>query len=141
MIIGMPAVSTRTGTVSAGKRRCEKPPMRYRLTLWAVVLCASCSSDSRGPLALLGAPSRTMSVAVNQELRIKLQTIGPGEYVSPPAITGSALLFLGAEVVGPYLPGGPTQEFRFNAVTRGQAIIAFHHTQSGPNVSDTVIVR
>lgn len=141
MSIWMPAVSTRTGTVSAGKRRCEKAAMRYRLMLWAVVVCASCSSDSRGPLELLGAPSRTMSVAVNQELRIKLQTIGPGEYVSPPAITGSSLLFLGADVVGPYVPGGPTQEFRFKAVTRGQVIIEFHHTQYGPDVRDTVIVR
>ena len=141
MMIGMPAVSTQTGTLGAGKGRCPKPATLYRLTLWAVVLCASCGSDSRGPLELLGAPPRTMSVAVNQELRIKLQTIGPGQYVSPPTLAGSALLFLGADVVGPYVPGGPTQEFRFKAVTRGQTIIEFHHTQYGPAVSDTVIVR
>lgn len=141
MMIGMPVVSTRGGTLSVGKHRCAKPPRRYRLTLRTVVLCASCSSDSRGPLELLGAPPRTMSVALNQELRVKLQTVGPGQYVSPPTLTGSALRFLGADVVGPYLPGGPTQEFRFKAVARGQTIIEFHHTQSGPAVSDTVIVR
>lgn len=141
MMIGMLMVCARAASRGAGQPGRTVPPMRRRLALWAVVLCAACGGDSRGPLEVRGAPPRTVSVAVNQELRIKLQTIGPGEYISPPTVTGSALLFLKESVVGPYLPGGPTQEFRFKAVARGQAIIEFSHTRYGPPVSDTVVVR
>ena len=82
-----------------------------------------------------------MSLAIGDELGIKLQTVGPGEYSSPPAITGSAVRFLGVALVGPYVPAGPTQVFRFKAVALGQAIIQFEHTDRNPAVNDTVVVR
>ncbi|MDP1859567.1 MAG: hypothetical protein Q8K82_12905 [Gemmatimonadaceae bacterium] len=130
-----------TPTRDAGHHGREMPPVLHKLALWTLVLSAACSRGSSGPLEVSGAPPRTVFVALDQELRIRLQTIGPGEYVSPPTVTGPALLFVSVGVVGPSVPAGPTQEFRFRAVSRGQAIIEFHHTQSNPVVSDTVIVR
>jgi hypothetical protein len=40
-----------------------------------------------------------MSFVVGVEFGIKLQTIGPGEYASPPEVLRSAVRFLGASFV------------------------------------------
>ena len=107
------------------------------LAIGAGFLCAACSS----PLEVNGAPSRTLSLAVGQEVDVRLQTIGPGQYASPPAISSSAMRFLAVSFVGPPVPAGPTQLFRFAAAAPGQAIVAFHHTGLDPEVDDTMNVH
>ena len=102
-----------------------------------LLLSEGCSS----PLEVNGAPSRTLSLLAGQEVEVKLQTIGPGEYSSPPSISSSAVRFLGVSLVGPYVPAGPTQVFRFMAVAPGQAMVAFHHTGIDPEVDDTMNVH
>ena len=103
-----------------------------------VLIVVACGTD---PLDVRGSTGRTIHMVVGQELDVTLQTIGPGEYESPPAISTSSLRFLNAALVAPYVPAGPTQQFRFRGVSRGQAIITFVHSGTNPTVTDTVEVR
>jgi hypothetical protein len=50
-------------------------------------------------------------------------------------------LLLDVQVVPSFLPSGPKQRFRFKAVTSGVAVITFQHTERGPTLEDTIIVR
>ena len=104
----------------------------------AIFLLGACGLE---PLSVSGSPSRTLSVAVGQELNVALQTIGPGEYEVPPAISSPSLRFIDVALVTPHVPAGPTQRFRFRAESRGQAIILFRHSGNNSAVSDTVEVR
>lgn len=94
-------------------------------------------------IAVLGpdAPTHSVSVRLGTEVRRKLQTIGPGEYRNPPTISSPSLRFEGVVLAGPYVPAGVTQEFRFKAVAKGQAVVTFTHTENGPTIEDTVNVR
>lgn len=42
--------------------------------------------------------------------------------------------------VGPAVPSGPRQLFRFRAEATGTTIVTFHHTGDFPTVEDTVVV-
>jgi hypothetical protein len=95
----------------------------------------------QSPLEANGSPSHTLSITVGRELDLTLQTIGPGEYVSPPLVSSGAVRFLDVRLVTPHVPAGPTQQFRFEAVRPGVAVIVFHHTVQGPTIEDTVNVR
>jgi hypothetical protein len=106
-------------------------------TIVALIL-AACGPE---PLAQSGLPRGTLTVVVGQKLDLKLQTIGPGEYASPPAISSPAVRFLGVAYVGPAVPAGPTQKFSFQAMAPGLAVIVFQHTSENPTVEDTVEVR
>src|SRR6266851_1748118 len=57
---------------------------------------------------------QTIKVPVGDEVDITLQTIGPGQYASP-TVSSPAVRFLGVSEVGPAIPAGPTQLFRFQA--------------------------
>jgi hypothetical protein len=110
-----------------------------RLPLVSMALAlVSCGED---PLAVNGPPSRTISIEAGRELELTLQTVGPGEYGSPPALSSNAVRFLEVQLVTPAVPAGPTQRFRFAAVRPGQAVIVFHHTEQGVTVEDTVNVH
>jgi hypothetical protein len=78
-----------------------------------------------------------------EELRITMPTVGPGEYESPPNISGSAVTFLDMTTINNQSPGGDIQLFRFKAVASGQALITFHNSSPDlhPDVVDTVVVR
>jgi hypothetical protein len=118
------------------------PEIKPRLRVAAsCVLLAACNGSDPVALELNGIPSRQISASVGQELRIKLQTIGPGSYASPPIIEGTAVTFLDASIVSPHVPAGPTQVFRFKAVESGRAILAFHNPSQERTVSDTVVVE
>ena len=106
--------------------------------LWAVTFLAGCGPE---PLSLRSSDGQTLNLAVGQELDLTVQTIGPGEYLSPPSISSPALQFLDATLVGPYVPAGPTQLFRFKAGAPGQAIVVIQHSESNAAVNDTVNVR
>jgi hypothetical protein len=114
-----------------------------RLPLFALVtafLVEACHSPT-SPLEVYGTPA-TFSVVVNQEIDITLQTVGDGEFVVPPTLSGPAVAFLGmAALSGSNPPGGIRQVFRFKGVATGQTIILFHNTNLRQDVSDTVVVH
>jgi hypothetical protein len=114
-----------------------------RLPLFALVaafLVESCHSPT-GPLEALGTPA-IFSVVVNQEIDITTQTVGDGEFVVPPTVSGPAVAFLGmAALSGSSPPGGIRQIFRFKCVATGLTIIRFHNMNLRQDVSDTVVVR
>jgi len=99
----------------------------------------ACGSDA--VVSANGVPNRTLFASVGQEVHLTLQTIGPGEYESPPTISTASLRFLDVTFVSPSVPAGPTQRFRFTAEAPGQAVIVFHHTGQNAAVEDTVLVR
>ena len=112
---------------------------RLVLGLGAVLLgVPACGSKS---LTITGPGSRSVAVARGAEFTVVLQTVGPGEYQSPPTLSSGALQFLGVRQAALTVPAGPTQEFRFRAVARGETVIAFQHTGENPRVVDTVFVR
>ena len=122
-------------------------PLTVRLTLpvrpfW-VILILACSADRIVSVPADGV-SRTVSVAVGQELRITLGNVGPAEYESPPQISSSALTFLAVDVIPPYTPAGATQQFRFQAVSAGQTIVHFRRLRGDSVVGfveDTVQIH
>ena len=70
-----------------------------------------------------------------------MRTVGPGEYATPPELTGSAIEFVGMSPAAP-VPAGVTQIFRFKGVALGQTIVRFHNTDPlHADVRDTIIVR
>jgi hypothetical protein len=105
--------------------------------LAAAAVLGGCGVESVAPEN--GSGGR-FSVRVGQELELKLQTIGPGEYVSPPVLSSSALRFLNVQLIGPPVPAGLTQGFRFRGVGTGRTIVEFHHSGEGRTVQDTVDV-
>ena len=112
------------------------------LLLAATFLSVSCT---RSPLDVLVVNTQTFSIAVGQEATIQLGTVGPGEFVDPPTLTGSAIQFLGVTTPpGVPVPSGVRQIFHFKGVASGRAIILFHNTATDghhPDVVDTVNVR
>jgi hypothetical protein len=86
-------------------------------------------------------PGQVINARVGQQVGMKLRSIGPGEYVSPPAISSSVVRFIGVRLVTPHVPAGVTQEFRFRAVKAGTAVIQFRHTMGSSTVESTVHVR
>jgi hypothetical protein len=111
------------------------------LALVTVFLVEACGSNSVSPLEVIGAPPRTFTIAVGQQVDIQMGSVGPGEYVSPPTLMGSAIDFLGVSLATIQVPAGETQLFHFKGVAPGQAIVRFHNTNQSADVSDTVVVR
>jgi hypothetical protein len=112
--------------------------VRSAVAVGAALALVACGDN---PLAVNGTPGRTIKVATGQEFTLKLQTIGPGEYASPPTISSPALQYLGVSFATPAVPAGPTQLFLFRAAAHGQAVVTFVHTGSNPSVEDTVVVN
>ena len=118
--------------------------MRIPYLLSAATGLAACSNDVLGAN---GIPSRTLSLNVRQTLELTLQTIGPGEYASPPSISSTSVRFVDVMLVTPGVPAGVTQRFRFRAESPGRSIIMFQHTGqasdpgAGLTVHDTVEVH
>jgi hypothetical protein len=109
-------------------------------TIALAVSTAALGCESHGPLEVNGVQTHTVSIAVGLEFGIRLSTHGPGEYVSPPTVSDSVIRFLDMTYVGPNNPGGPTQLFRFKAVSRGRSVITFQHSAGAYSVTDTVTV-
>ena len=113
-----------------------------RLATLAVILVA-CSLD-RIVSVPADSRSRTVVVRVGQELRITLGNVGPAQYESPPQVSSNALSYLGVNVIPPFNPGGPTQQFRFEAVNTGTAVVRFRRLLGDSVVfvvEDTIQVR
>ena len=90
---------------------------------------------------VLRTEGETLRIAVGQELELTFQTIGPGEYESPPSISSSSLQFLDVTAFRPAPRAGLAQRFRFKGVIPGRAIVVIHHSGSSPVIRDTVNVH
>ena len=115
--------------------------LRRVAAIVVITLLASCGSDNPVAISITGDTSRTFTVPAGSQFSVTLQTIGPGEYSSPPSLSSSAVQFRDVADVSPYVPAGPTQRFRFLAVAPGSTIVRFTHTDRNPMVEDTVLVR
>lgn len=71
-----------------------------------------------------------VTATVGQPIQITLQTIGPGQYVSP-QISSQAIRFVSAGFAEKQNPGGPRQIYRFRAVSEGEAHISIPHEAKG----------
>jgi hypothetical protein len=105
----------------------------------AFLVLSGCHSS--GPLDIIGPATGPLSIKVGQELQITMRTVGPGQYISPPGIAGSSLLFVDMQLPPAQVPAGVTQVFRFRGSQAGQSVIQFRNTADHPDVMDTVIVR
>ena len=115
---------------------------RTRVIPVLVLLSASaCGGKNPVGLAIVGSTSQSVTVPAGDQFTVTLQTIGPGEYSSPPTVSSGAVQFIDVGQVTPVVPAGPTQRFRFDAVSRGKAVIVFQHTGNNRTVEDTVDVR
>ena len=120
--------------------------IRPVLVLAAVMVGACGLEKTTAAVSVTGGASRSVAASVGDEIDITLQTVGFGEYASPPEVSSSAVQFLSVGQASVTVPAGPTQIFRFRAVAPGQAIVVFTHTGqvppvSYPNVVDTLVVR
>jgi hypothetical protein len=107
----------------------------------AIASLASCGGDNPVAISFSGTTSRTFTVPAGSQFSVTLQTIGPGAYSSPPAVSSSVVRFRDVSDMSPFVPAGPTQRFRFFAAGPGNAIVTFSHTESNRIVEDTVQVR
>ena len=109
--------------------------------LLALLMASACGGKNPVAVSIIGSTSQSLTVPAGNQFSVTLQTIGPGEYSSPPTVSSGAVHFLDVAQVIPVVPAGPTQRFRFDATTRGKAIIVFQHTGNNRTVEDTVDVR
>lgn len=116
-------------------------PRTRVIPVFALLLASACGGKNPVAAAIVGSTSQSLTVPVGDQFTVTLQTIGPGEYSSRPTVSSGAVQFLGVGQVTPVVPAGPTQRFRFDAVSRGKAVIVFQHTGNNRTVEDTVDVR
>ncbi|MEP7380344.1 MAG: hypothetical protein ABI910_01590 [Gemmatimonadota bacterium] len=112
---------------------------RALISLVVVLALTACGTD--GPTEAIATNGAIYSVAIGEELALRLQSIGPGQYAAPPTLSSGALRFVDASVVGPSVPAGVTQRFRFEGAARGTSVITFHHSERSADIVDTVVVR
>ena len=115
-----------------------------RVEIAALTLAVGVLAACRGSVTdvqVKGDDGRSLDAAVGQQVVITLQTIGPGSYASPPAISSGAVQFVDVRQSSTPVPAGPTQEFRFLAVAKGTAVVRFTHTEMGRPVADTIRVH
>ena len=104
--------------------------------------CGSPSSPSGKVLSFdNGDNGRVLSVGLDDEIDVTLQTIGPGQYDEQPSVSSPAVAFSKVSILMPANPGGPRQLFQFRAVTAGHAVISIPHTGQNPRFEITVDVR
>jgi len=120
------------------------------LSLLQVAVLAACSASgsavpTSAPAGATTAPvsltiadkGRTISLPVGSEIDVTLQTIGPGQYATP-QVSSAAVQFIAASFVTPFVPAGPTQQFRFDVVAAGQATILIQGAGNNPAFQVTV---
>src|SRR3569623_3289141 len=82
------------------------------LAVGITLFVLGCGGDALVGLSA-GERNRRVSTHVGDPIEIVLQTIGPGEYASPPAISSPAVVFQAVTQCGSPVPAGPTQCFHF----------------------------
>ena len=81
---------------------------------------------------------QTVAVPIPGEARLRLQTIGPGQFEKP-TLTGSGAQFEDAELQSPPNPGGPTQIYVFRCTQSGTTEVSIPHSASGKTFSITLV--
>ena len=118
---------------------------RRLLTAAGIALViTSCSPDDI--VSASGLASQRIDARRGDFVDIRLWGGALGTYASPPTISGAAVEFVDVSIEsgsgGTVNPGGPTQRFRFRAISAGTAIVTFAPVlQGSPIVSDTVVVQ
>ena len=115
-----------------------------RSALRGVLVCAFLASGCNVDRIVAfgqGEHSR-IAVSVGEHIDITLRGLSFGSYLSPPAISTPAVMFLNVTTPDEgNVPGGPAQRFSFRAMGPGTAIITFTHAQPGNAAVDTIDVR
>jgi hypothetical protein len=98
------------------------------------LLTLGCGSSGNETISLGNADAgRTVMAGVSDKIEITLQTIGAGTFGNPTVSSGSVVL-LGQSLVGPPIPAGATQLYRFEAVAPGRADVTIPHTGDLPGL-------
>ncbi len=85
--------------------------------------------------------NRPVEIAVGKRFDITAREMAQGPYATPPAISSSAVVFLGDEYPKQEpTPGGALHTFHFRADRAGTAVISLT-PRNGPAMNDTVVVR
>ena len=98
-------------------------------------------NETRWPRVEYASPSRTILVAVGDDLRLTVRTVGPGDFDTAPAVTGDAVLFTQSKLSDVQVPAGPTRDYYFQVPHRGTAIVRFENTASSVVIVDTLVVQ
>jgi hypothetical protein len=85
--------------------------------------------------------SHTITATRGSEVDITLQVIGAGIFDSIPAVSSPVVAFLDESQVLPAVSVGPTQLFRFTAVSPGTAIVDFLNKPQAITIEDTIVVN
>jgi hypothetical protein len=101
----------------------------------------ACNHASPTEAQVNGRVTHTITADAGSDFDIVLQTIGPGHYTESPSISSGGVQFQSVAYVGPFVPAGPTQQYRFHAASAGTVVITFQHTEDNPTVQDAVIVK
>ena len=117
--------------------------LRSNAAILTVALLTLGACDGQSPVLVqeIDGGASTVTSSVGRELDITLGTVGPGAYDSLPTISSTAVQFLDASTVPPFVPAGPRQRFRFMPQQRGTAVITFNHSGTNPTVTITVTVQ
>ena len=97
--------------------------------------------EMRPTRALFVAPSRTITASPLEVLALSVTTVGPGEFVTPPSITGAAVQFIGMGTPAVQVPAGVTQVFLLGGATSGTSVVRFVNTTSPTVFEDTIVTR
>lgn len=98
--------------------------------------CVACDVET-GRHVIDGDDNGTrLSLAMDQEVELTLQTVGPGQY-DEPVVSSSALDFISMRFADEQNPGGPTQVYRFRTIAAGEATVTIPHSQTNPTFTFT----
>jgi hypothetical protein len=128
-------MADREEAMTSRARAARRAPILAALLL---VGAASCGADT---ITFPYPGNGSLSVPAGAQFTIVLQTVGPGEYQSPPAVSSANVQFLDVSQAAVSVPAGPTQQFRFRAVRTGQAVVVFQNSGLSPRLTDTIVVR
>lgn len=110
------------------------------LAFFVVVTASGCNAERI--VALPGAETHHVDVAMGDLVDITLRAIALGSYISPPAISSPVIVLLSVTDPDKFpVPAGPAQQFRFRAVAPGMAVVTFTPAEPGPTVVDTIVVH
>jgi alpha-tubulin suppressor-like RCC1 family protein len=123
--------------------KCGRNTNLKKLRVALLLLAAACRDQPAG--VAIGHPPRilqTLSLSVGQRLDITPER--RAEYDSLPAMSSSAVAFLGMHRVTAYNPEGPPvqlQVYHFVATAAGQSVVTLRYPDRTPAVQDTINVQ
>jgi hypothetical protein len=125
--------------LSSTRRSATVAGLAGLLPLSLVIAIAGCSSGT--PTGVNGASGGRFELGVGQQVQLRLQSIGPGEYAAPPQMSSGSAHFVNVSLVGPAVPAGVTQLYSFIGVDPGTTIVTFVHSGTSAIVVDTLVVH